>query len=187
MSYMDPDTGELVVGLKKVNYTHDACIDWLIANPGGTQGELARLFGYSEAWVSTILNSDAFQAALQERRREITDPHLIKTVNERLRAVADLSLQRVLQKLELPAGMINDEFLLNSAKLATSALGYGAKGPSGPMQVGVVIQMPGVAPDGASWAARYAKDNLAVVEEVEPVRAALETDHELPIRIRAAP
>ncbi len=176
-----------MVGLKSVNWSHDAVIDWMIANPQGTQGELASLFGYSEPWVSTMINSDAFQAALQERRREITDPHLIKTVNERLRAVADLSLQKVLDKLSLPSNMINDDFLLNSAKLATSALGYGAKAGAPTTQVGVVIQMPGVAPDGASWAARYAKDGAAVVENVEPLRATARIDHELPIAIRSAP
>ena len=51
-------------GPEKMNYTHQACIDLMIAHPELTQRAIAKRFGYTEAWLSTVICSDAFQAML---------------------------------------------------------------------------------------------------------------------------
>lgn len=185
--FTDPTTGELTNGIAKVRYTHEAMIDQLLANPGVSQGELARFFGYTEGWVSIMLNSDAFQAHLAERRKELVDPIIIQSIETRFKAVAELSLTRVLEKLEMPARLINDDFLLGAAKLSAGALGYGARERGASAQVGVVINMPGVAPSAGDWSAKYARDRGAVVEEARPVKASLTVDHERPIALALAP
>ena len=80
----------------RVNYSHDAMIDLIIANPAISQNELAKHFGYSAAWVSRVRNSDAFLARLAERKGDIVDPSIIATVEEKIRAVADRAWDTVL-------------------------------------------------------------------------------------------
>lgn len=183
VSFIDPDTGQLTIGIQRVRYSHTAMIDLLIGQPGITQNEVASYFGYSVGWVSTIINSDAFQAALHERRAELTDPHLIKTINERLNAVAQLSLDKLLAKVSMPANAIDNEFLVATAKLATSALGYGARtqAGAGPSVTVQVVNVPGPMASAAEWAAKHARTGGAVIEEQRPVQARIGVDHEQPI------
>lgn len=184
MSYRDPDTGEITQSLQRVHYTHEAMVDLLIAEPGITQNEVASHFGYTPGWVSTVINSDAFQAYMAERKGELVDPTLIKTINERLNAVAQLSLDRLLEKVSMPAGLINDDFLIQAAKLSTAALGYGARPGTAQPGVGVqvqVINVPGQMADANAWAAKHAKTGSAVIEELRPAQARLGVDHETPI------
>lgn len=144
--------------IQKIGYTHDAMIDQIIAQPDISQNALGQLFGYTPGWVSIIKNSDAFQARLAERRAEIVDPSLVATVDERLRAVADASLERLLERVTSPVKP-SDDFLLQSAKLSTAALGYGAKAPAAggvTNNVAVVIQVPPKMASSSDWAAAHA-------------------------------
>ena len=189
MSFRDPITGALRINdLKEIGYSHAAMIDLLIASPAITQNEIASFFGYTPAWVSTVINSDAFQGALQERRAEIINPALIATIEERFKAVAQLSLERVLERLTLPNNLISDDFLINSAKLASTALGYGAKPiGGGSTQVGVVINLPGVAMNSTDWAARHRVVGQVVASPQVPVLVDRVIDHEVPVRGVAVP
>lgn len=112
--------------LKKVSYTHDAMIDLIIENPAIMQGDLAKAFGYTQAWVSNIIASDAFQARLAERRDELTDPSIRATIEERFKALVLRSFEIVQEKLARPAHLIPDNFALRTMELSTKALGYGA-------------------------------------------------------------
>lgn len=149
-----PVTGEPTNGIAKVRYSHEAMIELLIADPMLKQNDLAAMFDRSPAWVSQIISSDAFQARLAERRKEIVDPTLVATVEERLRAVANVALSKVLDKLSSPLP-ITDDFLLKSAKLGTDALGYGARQPSSQTtNVAVVLQVPAKAASTQEWVAQ---------------------------------
>jgi len=86
--------------IQRVKYSHDAMIDLIIVNPGISQGDVAKAFGYTEPWVSRIFGSDAFQARLAQRKADLVDPTLVASVEERLRAVASRSLDLVMEKLE---------------------------------------------------------------------------------------
>jgi hypothetical protein len=90
---------------------------------------------------------------LDKRRTEIEDPVLTATVNERLRALADVSLGRILDKLGGPMGaFVTDDFLIKSAKLSVDALGYGARPDRGAaVNVAVVIQVPQKAASAREW------------------------------------
>lgn len=87
-------------GVKRLNYTHDAMIDLIIAEPTVTPTELAQLFGYSAAWVSRILGSDSFQARLAERKAQLIDPVVAHSLNERLRGVTIQAVEIIKEKLE---------------------------------------------------------------------------------------
>lgn len=138
--------------IARVNYTHDAMIDLMVANPAITQNELAKHFGYSVGWVSRVRNSDAFLARLAERKTDLVDPSIAATVEEKFRAVAQRSLDIVLDKLEL-----NPSFAeaLDAATLASKALGFGARERNLAVQQNFVVAMPGTAPDATTWASRH--------------------------------
>lgn len=158
--HTDPLTGELKEGILKVRYSHDAMIDVILTEPTIRQNDLAAMFDRSPSWVSQIMNSDAFQARLEERRAEIVDPTITATLKERLSAVADTSLQKLLEKISTPVQLVTDDFMLQTAKFATTALGYGARAPAGASEtqvnVGVVVHVPPKIESAQSWVEMHA-------------------------------
>lgn len=150
--FTDPKTGEKKEGILRVRYSHDAMIDLIIATPGITQREIARIFDHTEPWISNIVNSDAFKARLAERKGELIDPSLVASIDERLRAVADKSLSLLVEKLNAPI-QPSDDFVLKSAELASKALGYGARqaGGGGGVNVAVVVQVPPKIASSDEW------------------------------------
>jgi hypothetical protein len=113
--------------IKKLNYSHQAMADLIIADPGISQNRLAAHFGYSASWVSTVMSSDAFQAYLATRSEELVDPTVRASVQERFEGMVQRSLEILNEKLSKPTSMISDQFALKSFELASRAAGYGAR------------------------------------------------------------
>lgn len=136
--------------LARVRYTHDAVIDEILVNPAISQGELARRFGYSQTWMSIVINSDSFQERLAERKAQLTDPVLQASINDRLDAIARRSLDRLIERLDSPAAQIRTADLVAIAKL-----GVGDKNtrPAGPQVQNnlYVVAVPPPAPDSKTW------------------------------------
>jgi len=137
--------------IQKVRYTHDAMIDLILLKPGISQGELAREFGYTETWVSIIMNSDAFKVALAARRKEVADPILVATLEERLRGLVDISTRVVSDHLTMRP---DPKIALKALEVGAKALGFGAREdkPTGPAYVVVV---PPREPTTQAWMNRY--------------------------------
>lgn len=115
--------------IQKVRYTHEAMIEMIITNPAVSQGELARTFGFSDAWISTVINSDAFQAKLALVKEELINPELRIQLNERFRALATRSVQVLMEKLSKPVDQVSDQIALRAAELGAKALGLGGNAP----------------------------------------------------------
>lgn len=109
--------------LAKIRYTHVDIIDFIIANPGISQNQIAARYGYTPAWVSNIMASDAWQAAMAARREEIVDPELRATMDERFRGMTILSLRRLQERLEAP--QVSDQVILRAVELGAKACGVG--------------------------------------------------------------
>lgn len=109
--------------IAKVRYTHTDMIDFIISNPGVSQNEVARRYGYTPAWVSQVMSSDAWQSAMAARRGELIDPTLVATIDERFRALTNVSLDRLMQKLEAP--QVSDQVVLRAVELGAKAMGVG--------------------------------------------------------------
>ena len=116
-------------GIAKVRYSHDGMIDMIVQNPWISQNDLAHQFGYTAAWVSTIMQSDAFQARMAARREEIVDPMLKVTLEERFKAMVTRSLEVLQQKLSAPAACVPDDLVLKAVGLGAKALGLGGNAP----------------------------------------------------------
>lgn len=116
--------------LAKLRYSHLDAIDFIIANPGVTQNDLAKRYGYSPGWFSNVMASDAWQTQMAARRTEICDPVLVATVEERFRGVTILSLERLHEKLAAP--QVSDNVVLRAVELGAKAMGVGGNAPPPP-------------------------------------------------------
>ncbi|QGH72946.1 MAG: repressor protein CI [Siphoviridae sp. ctdEk19] len=137
-----------MAAITKLNYTHDALIDAIIARPGCTQRQLAAVFGYSEAWLSQVMSSDSFKAQLALRRAEIIDPALVASVEERFEGVLRLGLDVVGNSL---VANPRPEFALKAIDVAARALGFGAKAPQVQVQNNFVAQIPAPIATTGGW------------------------------------
>lgn len=86
-------------GITRLTYTHDAMVDLILQEPTVTHAELAEVFGYSASWIQRVVGSDAFAARLAERKAALIDPHIARSLNERLRGVTIQALDIVGNKL----------------------------------------------------------------------------------------
>lgn len=135
--------------IKKVRYTTDAVIDVILTNPSVSQGELAEMFGYTQTWISIIINSDAFKNRLAERKGQLIDPQITASVEERLEALGKASLDRLLDR-------VNSSVPLKPLELVAMAkLGVGnrADKPVAPQQQNnlYVLSMPAPAASSKEW------------------------------------
>lgn len=145
----------------KTQITHDALIDHMLANPRATRKEVAEAFGWkSEATISIIMNSDAFQAAYAKRRCEVVNPLLNATLEARMKGLAAQSAANLAEALERePQNVkLNLEVFKESAKAAS----YGAKAQVA-VQTQFVVHMPGPAASSTEWRERFAPSEAPVL------------------------
>lgn len=114
--------------IQRLNYNHEACVDYIIAHPEATQNEIAARFGRSPSWLSVVMRSDAFKARLAARRAEVVDPALEATVQERFEALTVRSLEVLQEKLALPSSEVPAQLALQAAALGAKSLGLGVAG-----------------------------------------------------------
>lgn len=157
----------------RVKYTHDAMIDILIAHPGVTQNALAQHFGYTPAWVSRVVNSDAFQARLAVRKADLVDTTLVLSIEERLKTLVSASLDKLMDKLN--SGVANFDQTLKAVEIGTKALGYGARPENVQVNQNYVVAMPPQIGNQNDWSAKYnggpEQRTLTLAERVEDVQA----------------
>ncbi len=145
-------TASAALAVARVNYTHDAMIDLIIANPAISQGDLAKHFGYTQAWVSRVRNSDAFLARLAERKADIVDPSLVLSVEEKLRTIVDKSAEIIMEKLEQTRSA---DLALKALDLGGKLAGYGARNTGPVVQNNFVVALPQKATSEQGWAAAH--------------------------------
>lgn len=114
--------------LKKLNYSHEAMIDAMIANPAISGGELAAMFGYTEAWISTIRSSDAFREKLAERKTELVNPVVLASVEERFDIITRLAQEKVIHELSKPVQEVSIDVAMQAAALGAKGAGRGGFG-----------------------------------------------------------
>lgn len=152
---------------QKLNYSHEALADMILANPGATHKDFAKIFDRTPVWVSYVVNSDAFQAFLAKRREQIVDPGLILTVEDRLKGLAVRSCDLLMEKLEGPMGQfVKPELLTKIVETSTKALGYGQRTAQVAVNTQFVVAMPTQAPNAEAWAGKYSGGNLEAGETV---------------------
>jgi len=154
--------------IAKVRYTHDAMIDLIIAEPAISQNALALHFGYSASWVSNIIASDAFQARLSERTKELVDPTIQASVEKRFEGLVLRSLDILQEKLNRPSDQIPDQLALRALEISARSAGYGAKAQAPITQVAVEVHLENVG-DRLTNLLRRKKEESAIDVQVEEI------------------
>lgn len=156
-------TASAAGAIQRVRYTHDALIDMIIANPAASQGQLATMFGYTQGWLSRVMNSDAFQDRLAVRKADVVDPTLVMSIDEKLKALASKSLDVVLDKLStVPSA----DTAMKALEITTKALGYGARQQNLNVQQNFVVALPPKAASSGEWAATHGPAGRGVTVEM---------------------
>ena len=152
------------MALVKLNFRHEDIINTLIQYPHATARDLSQMFGYSEAWISTMVNSDAFLARMAARRKELIDPMITATLEERYRGLANQALDVVSEKLSAER---DGGFALEALNIAGKALGFGQQKAAPTVNQQFVIQVPAKSTSVDEWQKAY-QGEFHSVSESEP-------------------
>lgn len=122
----------------KLSPLHETLALAMVANPGISNGELARRYGRSEVWISIVRNSDCFRLRINELF-EAAEDEVIADIPTKLRVVADMALDRVTENLV--SERASPSYALGALKEALNALGYNQRVPQGAVPLaGTVAQ-----------------------------------------------
>jgi hypothetical protein len=152
--------------IAKVRYTHDAIIDEIIAFPSISQGELSARFGFSQSWMSIIVNSDSFKERLEERKGELVDPKLRASVEMRLEALAKRSLDKLLERLDTQQPFTNSD-LISAAKLGVGDRNQIKALPQTQNNL-YVVHLPPPAKDPRAWLENSSRGEVIDISHTNP-------------------
>lgn len=107
-------------GIVRLSYTHDAMVDVILQEPTVTYEELAEIFGYSRGWVQRVCVSDSFQARIAQRKEQLLDPIISRSLNERMRGVAVKAIDLISEKLASPEA--GAQYALDALGIASGAM-----------------------------------------------------------------
>ncbi len=160
---------------KQMRWYYSAIIDWMLANPGKPLSECAAHVHKSQAWLSTIINSDMFKAALAARKEAFQQQHDMLLL-DRTAKVAAKSMDLILDVMEKKKDTVPIDVLAKIGDGALQRLGYGVKAAPAPVSVNVhqnntTVAVPVTAEDlqAARMALRAAEQNRAAVRALPPL------------------
>src|SRR3990167_5133055 len=110
--------------MQGLNHRHEGIIKWLIANPSRKLGECAAELGFTPAYLSIIIHSDTFRAAIAEAHIEAFGTVCLD-LKDKLTGLSHLALDKLIDSIPV---MVDPGDLLDTAKLTLNALGYGGGG-----------------------------------------------------------
>lgn len=113
-------------GIAKLRYSHEAMIEMIVADPAIHQNELCRRFGMTPSWISTVINSDAFQVKLHERMGEVWGEMAV-SMSDQFKGLMARSMEILRAKLDSHHTVVPDQLALRTLELTSRAAGYGAR------------------------------------------------------------
>lgn len=125
--------------IKALSHTHEAILNWLVLNPEQPLRVCADHFGYTQAWLSSVIHSDLFQHALKEKQLAVAAA-VAQTLPQKLAVAADIAVTKLTEKLE---NTEDPEFILDATDKILHRLGFApisARNPlGGPGQLAVPV------------------------------------------------
>lgn len=112
--------------IAKVSIKHDAILDYLMVNPAEKLGLVAAHFDVSQAWLSVIIHSDAFQAKLKDKSGECFTATVIP-LREQLLGVAQVGVEKLGECLENASTITDKQFIADTTDSILKNLGYSPK------------------------------------------------------------
>lgn len=105
----------------KLSIRHEAILHFLLGNPTVSQGEVAEKFGVTQAWLSVVMNSEAFLEA-RNNYTEIAYHETVLPLREKMVVAANKALDRL--NLLIPQETDLDK-VRKTAETTLQALGFG--------------------------------------------------------------
>lgn len=84
---------------EEINHRHEAIADEMLANPQATQKDIAEKLGFTQGWLSTVVNSGTFQAYYRQRRGQF-NTKLAEEAQRKTLEVGMQALDKTAQMLE---------------------------------------------------------------------------------------
>lgn len=126
--------------LARISSRHEQIMNWLLVNPHLSLRACADHFNLSQSWLSQVIHSDLFQAALRQRQQDVA-VRVADSIPQKLRRVADVALEKLTEKMEETE---DPEFLLDATDKILHRMGYApasARNPAGsPAGMGGSVQ-----------------------------------------------
>lgn len=116
------------MSIQKLNHTHEAIMNWLLQNPEKSLRECADSFGFTQAWLSTVIHSDAFQT---QYRALVDSAHsrVVADVPSRMARIADIALDKLADMVEKSE---SPDYILETSDKILNRLGYAPRANAAP-------------------------------------------------------
>lgn len=167
---------------RRMKHRHEEVLMWILLNPHKTQRELARDLGYTEAWLSTLINTDMFQERLKALRDTYHSTAFVG-VRSKAEAAATLALDRLTEVLENDVEHdLSPSFILEATTKLLSHVGGLSDPRQAPGSGGVTVNV-GIAQEIATAMqhVRQAQSQLPPIEEPARSPDSLEETSEAPV------
>lgn len=128
-----------MAAVQKLNYRHEHILDLMVSNPDLNKGDIARITGYSQPWISQVISSDAFLREYRRRRQLYVEQVHERTISK-LYDNVEKAQERIGEYLNQPLEEQDPRLILDIKDKALHRLGYapnkggGEKGPLGAAQ-----------------------------------------------------
>jgi len=119
------------VQVKKLTIRHDAIMDYLLVNPTHQLGMVAGYFNVSQAWLSVIIHSDAFQSKLREKSDTLFGATVIP-LREKIMGLAHVGVDKLGLALENASPVSDKQFIADTTDSILKNLGYSPKSAPSP-------------------------------------------------------
>ena len=117
--------------IQAVSTKHEAILNYLLSNPEAKKGEVARMFGVTQSWLSVIIHSSSFQAKLKERQEEVFQDAVMLPIQDKLMGVAHIAAEKLIEKLPYEDDV---KVVTDTMDKTLKNLGYGQRTVGTPVQ-----------------------------------------------------
>ena len=119
--------------IKRVSVKHEAIMEYMLVNPAAPLREVAAHFGVTQAWLSTIIHSDAFQAKLSEKKDDLFSATIVP-LREKMLGLAHMGVEKLGDAMEHASPISDKDFIADTTDNILKNLGYSPKSaPAGAM------------------------------------------------------
>lgn len=112
--------------IQTVSIKHEAILDYLLIHPAEKLGDVAKYFNVSQAWLSVIIHSDAFQVKLAEKN-DVCFSSTVLPLREQLLGVAQVGVEKLGECLENASSVTDKQFIADTTDSILKNLGYSPK------------------------------------------------------------
>lgn len=120
--------------IAKMSHRHEAILNYMLCNPTHPMSLVAGQFEVSQAWLSTIVHSHAFQDQLARRKDEFFEVAVLQDLGSKLGAAAHQTIDAYLEKVPT----LSADQLISAQDKLLSRLGYGTNAKGGTINADVV-------------------------------------------------